>query len=165
MNIQNDSIEDEDRHYVNISVTFNIKHDSKPLSFLSKELSLTPTELQVCGEKFLNFKGRPVVAQSHMWRINTERLVHSIKISDHLAYLVDLLKPRQQILDKYIRDPNFQTSFAIWWQCSYDVASFGLDTSLLLDASSLCNEFHWQFLYDEYLSPEEERDKVVLPFE
>ena len=128
--LQQISFSEEDNPSI-IDVRFGIYSPSLDLERVNDELKLIPTVCWKNGDEFIeeyiNFatnelEKRIKKRNSDGWVIQSNQMVHSLKVEDHINYLLSKLSPAEEEILHFIKSAseNEDISIIIDWQTSSD---------------------------------------------
>jgi hypothetical protein len=136
---------------------FRIRSDVLVPESLSVELGVQPTLAWAKGERYLGKELDPATKQIverwaerpwGMWHINSKAVVHSKKVEDHLAYLLDIFEPKRDRLIPYLqRELEYSISVYIRWEPSDVAGSYRISSGILTRTASLCHYMDYSYVY------------------
>lgn len=134
-----------------INVCFGIRSDDLNPSIISSELGVKPTWAFSKGESYLGKSLKPETKEIiyverqypwGVWALDTRSLANVMEIEDHLFFLLSILEPKQEELEKYLKqEEKYILSFSIYWSPigSY-TGSYEINSQIL---SRICKLSHY----------------------
>ena len=149
---------DEIDNVKKLYVDFIIKSDHEDVRQITHDLQITPTIAFNNGDKYIaqrynpeTGKKTPVITRhtSSIWRLHTEHLSNEKRrVEEHIAYLLDILEPKKEIIEKYLQQKETYTvNFFIYWQPIDEWGSYVLNAEMLKRISALCHDVEFEFSY------------------
>ncbi len=142
-----------------LHIDFCIRSDVLDKEILSKELDISPTRAWNTSEKYLS-KTRDeatgeivTVEMEHpwgIWGLNTINSVSSKIVEDHAQYLINLLEPHKDQLQKYLQDKNnYGVGFLIWWEPYDGHGSYAISSKTLIRMAELSHHVEFLCIYTD----------------
>jgi Domain of unknown function (DUF4279) len=147
MRLEDISFEEED-NTKSIRVTYRIRSDIIVPETITSELGLQPSDSFIKGDKYLGKVRDPNtkvitsigrVRPWGIWKIDSRGLDKSLKVEDHIVYLLEILEPRSNQIRKYLDNKLYVISFHIRRETLDSYSSFEISSNLLERMSRLCN--------------------------
>jgi hypothetical protein len=139
---------DEAQEVKSISVDFVIRSDVLDPLKITHELQLQPTRSWAKGDKHLSkkldLKTKTIIDAWYerpwgIWAINSNSEVQSLKVEDHITYLLDRLEPKRHLLDYYIlQGEEYIVRLSILYQSYGGHGGYMISGELLRRLSFLC---------------------------
>jgi hypothetical protein len=148
---------DEETNTRSIDVEFRIRGDDLNPNAISQQLEIQPTRSWSKGETYLGKVFDPANKQMQqtvrkrpwgIWVYNTSASVNTLRVDDHISFVLNLLEPKQQELQYYLGlAESYSVSFSIYWKPLSEYGSYEISGNALARLSTLCHytEFSCSF--------------------
>jgi hypothetical protein len=148
---------DEETNTRSIDVEFLIRGDDLNPNLISQQLEIQPTRSWLKGETYLGKVFDPANKQMQqtvrkrpwgIWVYNTSASVNTLRVDDHISFILNLLEPKRQEVQYYLGlVESYSVSFSIYWKPLSEYGSYELSGNALARLSTLCHytEFSCSF--------------------
>jgi hypothetical protein len=143
----------------NISVDFLIRSDNLDPVKITQEFQIQPTRSWAKGDKHLgkklDLKTREIVDAWYtrpwgIWGINSDNEVHTLKVEDHIIYLINLLEPKSELLNHYIfQREKYIVRFNILYHSFGGHGGYFISSELLKRLGQLCQYIEFRHICTE----------------
>ena len=147
---------DEDSNTQSVYANFQVVGDSLNPVVVTKMLGIQPSRSWGKGEDYLgkelNLSSRKVrevqrKRPSGIWKLSSKGTVESKRAEEHLAYLLNLLEPKQALIEEYVKSPNqYIVKFYVHWEPQSESGSYELTQETLARMAHLCQYTEFYFL-------------------
>jgi hypothetical protein len=81
-----------------------------------------------------------------IWYFETMNNIHSLIIEDHVNYLLSILIPKKEGLNKYLSNVNeYEVGIHIYWEPRDNWGSYEVKSELIHELSEYCHYFEFSF--------------------
>jgi hypothetical protein len=141
---------------IEISVSFIIRSESLVFESLSEELGLKPTRLWNKDEEYIGKQFNTVINQFEqvtrkrhfsIWEVDSSCFLSSKRVEDHIKYMVNLLMPKQNIINRLLGEKEYFIKVNIFKKSYAEVIDYQIDPKLLTELISLCKNVRFSNYY------------------
>jgi hypothetical protein len=113
---------------------------------ITAQLQIEPTRAYGKGEEYLVEKISEMRKRSiGHWSISSENL-ESTSVEKHCEYLLKIIEPKKEIIQKYINDPEVWVSIVFWWESKVGHGGFSISPDKATRLAPLCQDLRFHFL-------------------
>lgn len=127
-------------------VSFGISGDSLDPSIVTDQLAIEPNVAFAKGDEYLTRKVGTRIRPTGIWSISSDVFVNSTSTELHAKYILNLLEPRIEHIERYVHNPLYRTSIAFWWVARDGHGGFTLSKKTLAGLCCLCEHFDYYFV-------------------
>jgi hypothetical protein len=139
-----------------VYLDFRIRSDQLNPKEITEHLGINPSRAWAKGEEHLSKRRDPITKEMQqvwlkypwgMWTISTEGLAIPKQVEKHILYLIDLLEPRKDKLDRYLlQKTEYSISTYIWWEPFEGHGTYEISSETLLRISALSHYIEFGFI-------------------
>ncbi|MCC7355331.1 MAG: DUF4279 domain-containing protein [Anaerolineae bacterium] len=139
-----------------LHANYRIRSDDLDPAEITRSLGIQPSRSWVKYEKYLGKRFDPETEQVvptwakrppwGMWSVNTEGIVLSKKVEQHLLYLLELLEPKADRI-KYYLEHCEAISCYVWWEPFDGHGSYVISSDILKRMAALCHHMEFGVIY------------------
>ena len=146
--------EDATKH---VHISFSVRSDILDVKLFTDELGIKPSMAFSKGEKYLGkykninsgkIEKRWETRYTGIWRLSTKGVLECKSVEPHLLYLLDILEPKRNAIEKYLCDSkNYHIRFYIWWEPFDGHGSYRISKDSLRRMSVLSHDVEFGVVY------------------
>ena len=146
----------EEGHTKNIFVDYGMRSGILEPEKITRTLGIEPTRKwskdDIYWGKKLDVNTQEIVSIQRkrpwgVWAIDTSVLVDSKRVEEHITFLLDLLRPVENEIQKLLTNiPSYNVSFYIRWEPIDGHGSYEISSKSLHQMSKLCHHVEFNFL-------------------
>jgi hypothetical protein len=139
-------------------VSYIIRSDTLNPAAISDELGIQPAWAFAKGEdyksKYLDPNKQSTEPQRYkrpwgIWAIDSSTVTDTREVEKHLEYLLSVLRPRKEQIEKYLRNEAYSICFYITWESHDKLSGYSISSRVLKEAADLCHYIDFGVLFLE----------------
>src|SRR4051794_18626655 len=107
---------------------FSIRSDHLNPAAITAGLGIAPSRAWAKDEEYLSFSG-PHQHPWGMWHLSTEGTVTSRSPEQQALYLLELLEPKVDFLQRFLKDSDYLVVVQFWWESRDNIGGFSLSSA------------------------------------
>ena len=127
----------EDIRCKSSNTLFSIRSDRLDPAAITARIGITPSSAWVKHEEYLS-KAGPRRRPYGMWHLSTEGKVLSRSPEQQSLYLLRLLEPKTEFLQRLAEDSDYLVIVKFWWESTDNIGGFELSSGTAARLAAIC---------------------------
>jgi hypothetical protein len=138
---------DEEANTESVHVAFLISGESLVPQVVTNEFGVHPTRSWAKGDLYHGKELDPSTRQVRevmrkrprgIWECSSKGVVSSRRVEEHLCYVLDILEPKQALIDHYLKSPDdYIVKFSLYWKPKFDFGSYEVESVTLARVANM----------------------------